>query len=128
MTILLAQTKPGKGVSAFFAPMRRFNPYLVSHVGEKGGIELNGVRIGRLKDKMGTKSLPTAELELRGMGGWLIGEEGKGIQEIATVLTITRIHSSIAALGYLGRGLAVAKTYSLVRETGVTKGMRICQN
>lgn len=125
MTILLAQTKPGKGVSAFFAPMRRFNPALVSHLGKKGGIELNGVRISRLKDKMGTKSLPTAELELRGMRGWLIGEEGRGIQEIATILTITRIHSSIAALGYLGRGLAVAKAYSLAREIGATKGRRI---
>lgn len=125
MTVLLAKTKPDKGVSAFFAPMRRYNSSLVSHTGEKGGTELNGVRISRLKDKMGTKSLPTAELELRGMRGWLIGEEGKGIREIATILTITRIHSCIGALGYLGRGIAVAKAYSLAREIGATKGKRI---
>lgn len=125
MTILLAQTKPGKGVSAFFAPMRRYNPNLVSHLGEKGDMELNGVRISRLKDKMGTKSLPTAELELHDMRGWLIGEEGKGIQEIASILTITRIHSSIGALGYLGRGLAVAKAYAIAREIGATRGKRI---
>lgn len=125
MTILLAQTKPGKGVSAFFAPMRRYNPSLLSPTGERGGTELNGVRISRLKDKMGTKSLPTAELELKDMRGWLIGEEGKGIHEIATILTITRVHSSIGGLGYLGRGLAVAKAYSLVREIGATKGRRV---
>lgn len=125
MTILLAKTRPDNSVSAFFAPMKRYNSSLVSHTGERGGVELNGVKISRLKDKMGTRSLPTAELELRDMRGWLIGEEGKGIQEIATILTITRAHSCIAALGYLGRGLVVAKAYSLAREIGATKGKRI---
>lgn len=125
MTVLLAKTSPDKGVSAFFAPLRRHSLSSVSPTGVRGGTALNGVRILRLKDKMGTKSLPTAELELRDMRGWLIGEEGKGIQEIATILTITRVHSSISALGYLGRGLAVAKAYTLVREIGATKGRRL---
>lgn len=125
MSILLARTTPDKGVSAFFAPMRRYNPSLQSHTGEKGGTELNGVKISRLKDKMGTKSLPTAELELNNMRGWLIGEEGKGIHEIATILNITRVHSSVGALGYLGRGLVVAKAFALAREIGATKGRRV---
>lgn len=133
MTILLAQTAPGgggasdrkSGVSAFFAPMRRFDPVALSPTGARGGTELNGVRISRLKDKMGTKSLPTAELELRGMRGWLLGKEGAGIHEVATILTITRVHSCVGALGYLGRGLAVAKAYSLVREVGATRGRRV---
>lgn len=125
MTVLLARTSPDKGVSAFFAPMRRHTPSSMSPTDVRDGIELNGVRIVRLKEKMGTKSLPTAELELKQMRGWLIGEEGKGIQEIATILNITRIHSSICALGYLGRGLAVAKAYTLVREIGATQGKRI---
>ncbi|ROV92365.1 hypothetical protein VMCG_09108 [Cytospora schulzeri] len=125
MTILLAKTAPDKGVSAFFAPVRRYNPSLMLPTGQRGGVELNGVQIVRLKDKMGTKSLPTAELELDDMRGWLIGQEGKGIQEIATILTITRVHSTVAALGYLGRGLGVAKAYALVREIGATKGRRI---
>ncbi|KAK7739127.1 hypothetical protein SLS53_005763 [Cytospora paraplurivora] len=125
ITILLAKTTLDKGVSAFFAPMRRYNPSLVSPNGQRGGVELNGIKMVRLKDKLGTKSLPTAELELKDMRGWLIGQEGKGIKEIATILTVTRIHSSVAALGYLGRGLGVAKAYALVREIGATKGKRI---
>lgn len=127
MAILLAQTAPGdqKGVSAFLAPMRRHNPAASSPSGARGGAELNGVYISRLKDKMGTRSLPTAELELRGTRGWLVGEEGAGIQEVATILTITRVHSCVGALGYLGRGLAVAKAYSLVREVGATGGRRV---
>jgi alkylation response protein AidB-like acyl-CoA dehydrogenase len=118
MTILLARTTPDKGVSAFFAPMRR------------AGGETNGVRIQRLKDKLGTKPVPTAELELSGMRGWMIGEEGKGIQEIATMLNVTRVHCASGSLGSLGRGLAIARAYALVREVGAGKGVRVplCQS
>ncbi|KAK3944103.1 hypothetical protein QBC46DRAFT_280412 [Diplogelasinospora grovesii] len=123
MAILLARTAPDKGVSAFYAPMRKGTR------GGKGG-ELNGVIIQRLKNKLGTQSLPTAELELKNMRGWLIGEEGKGIQEIATVLNITRVHSAVASMGYLGRGLGIAKAYALVREVGVGRGRRarLCEH
>ena len=125
MTILLAKTSLDKGVSAFFAPMRRYNPSLVSATGQKGGTELNGVTIQRLKSKFGTQSLPTAEFELKGMRGWLIGEEGKGIQEISTILNITRVHTTVSSVGYLGRSLAIAKAFALVREAGVGKGRRL---
>ena len=127
MTILLAKTKPGMGVSAFFAPMRRYNPdLLVSPTGsERGGMELNGVTISRLKKKFGTVGLPTAKLELRGMRGWMIGKEGEGIKEIATILNITRVHTTVSSMGYLGRGIGVAKAYALVREAGVGKGRRL---
>ncbi|OGM48967.1 hypothetical protein ABOM_003203 [Aspergillus bombycis] len=109
MTLLLAQTS--KGLSLFYVPMRRW-------AGHKGKApELNGVRIQRLKNKLGTKSLPTAELELRGVRGWLIGEEGKGVKEIATVLNITRLYTAGGSLGYWGRGLAICRAYSRIRST-----------
>ncbi|KAF2970790.1 hypothetical protein GQX73_g2742 [Xylaria multiplex] len=124
MTILLAQTP--KGLSAFYAPMRRYNPSLVaSATGATGGTELNGVTISRLKNKMGTKPLPTAELQLQGMRGWLIGEEGHGIKEISTILTITRIRSAISALGHVSRGLTIARAFAEVREVGAGRGGRM---
>jgi alkylation response protein AidB-like acyl-CoA dehydrogenase len=124
MAILLARTP--KGLSAFYAPMRRFNPSLATPVsGSKGGMELNGVSIARLKNKMGTKSLPTAELELNGMRAWLIGEEGRGIPEISTILTITRIRTAVGALGYLSRSLAVARAFAKVRQVGEGRGGRV---
>lgn len=128
MTILLARTRPDRGVSAFLVPLRRHNPYLVSAAAAdsaRGGSELNGLSMPRLKSKLGTQSLPTSEMELRGTRGWLIGREGGGIEEIATILTITRIHSAVAALGYIGRGLAVARAYARVREVGAGKGRRM---
>jgi alkylation response protein AidB-like acyl-CoA dehydrogenase len=124
MTILLAKTDPSKGVSAFLAPMRRHNPSLVSPTGSRGGTELNGVTLQRLKHKFGTQSLPTAELELNGMRAWLIGEEGKGIHEISTILNITRVHTTVSSMGYLGRSLAIARSFALVREVGMTRGRR----
>lgn len=129
MTILLARTQPGKGLSAFYAPMRRRRPdsapvTTVVANGNRQTTELNGVRIQRLKDKSGTRPVPTAELELKGMRAWMIGTEGNGIREIATVLAITRVHCSIACLGNTGRALGVAKAYSLKRAISGESGGR----
>lgn len=37
--------------------------------------QLNGVRVHRLKEKYGTKGLPTAELQLDGMEAHLVGPD-----------------------------------------------------
>lgn len=104
MAVLLAQTE--KGLSAFFAPM-----YV-----DQSRRESNGVRIQRLKNKLGSKALPTAELELKNTRARLIGQEGKGIKGIATILNVTRIHTSLSAIGFWGRGLAIARAFAKVRE------------
>lgn len=104
MAILLARTPGSSGLSAFYAPVQ-----LPS--GER-----NGVRIIRLKEKLGTKPVPMAELELRGMRAWLIGKEGEGIREVSTILNITRVHNSVSAASSMRRALAVAKAYSRVRK------------
>lgn len=105
MTMLLAQTP--KGLSAFCVPMRRK---------AGNGSELNGIRIQRLKNKMGTKGLPTAELELKGARGWLVGEEGRGVKEISTILNITRLHTGAGSMSYWSRGLAISRAYTKARK------------
>ncbi|KAJ4327357.1 hypothetical protein N0V84_002258 [Fusarium piperis] len=126
MTVLLARTAKG-GLSTFLAPMRKHDPQATTTTGlpVQDGEALNGVRIQRLKNKSGTQSLPTAELVLEDMRGWLIGQEGRGIHEISTVLTLTRVHSSVAAMSYVGRGLGIARAYARVREIGAGKGARM---
>lgn len=126
MTVLLAQTEKG-GLTTFLAPMRKHDPDAITSTGllRKDGDKLNGVRIQRLKNKFGTQPLPTAELVLEDMRGWMIGQEGRGILEISTVLTLTRVHSSVAAAGYVGRGLGIARAYARVREIGAGKGARV---
>ncbi len=120
MSVLLARTSKG-GLSAFYIPMRR----RVGKSTPSAGIineespprsELNGVRIQRLKNKLGTKSLPTAELELKGARGWLIGTEGQGVKEISAILNITRLSTAAGSVGNWGRGLAICRAYSKVRK------------
>ncbi|EDN07969.1 acyl-CoA dehydrogenase [Histoplasma capsulatum] len=113
MTIMLARTGPDGQISAFYAPLRR---RVVG--GAEDETELNGVRIQRLKNKLGTKALPTAELELKGMRGYLIGKEGDGVREISTILNITRVHNMSGAVGGWGRGLAISRAYAKVRIAG----------
>ncbi len=79
--------------------------------------ERNAIYVRRLKDKLGTRALPTAELELQGAVGHPVGApSGSGVKRMATMLNITRIHNSIGAAGALGRGLAWARAYGRERE------------
>ena len=80
----------------------------------------NGIVVRRLKDKLGTRSLPTAELELDGAVAWPVGDpaEGGGLRRIATMLNLTRIHNALNAAGSLARGLAWARAYAAVRTVG----------
>ena len=117
MTILLARTGPDS-ISAFFAPMRRA---VVSSSAPfaspaASASELNGVTIQRLKNKLGTRPVPTGELVLKDMRAWPVGAEGRGTREIATVLNITRIHTALSSLGLWGRGLAISRAFTKVRK------------
>ncbi len=78
----------------------------------------NQIIVRRLKDKLGTRSLPTAELELEGAIAHPVGDplDGGGVRRIATMLNITRIHNALGAVGALARGLAWARSYARVRE------------
>lgn len=77
---------------------------------------LRGVRIERLKDKLGTKALPTAELTLDGAHAWQVGATGRGVATVATLLNITRLYNSVCAVGSLRRGLDLAWDYARRRQ------------
>ena len=78
----------------------------------------NAIVVRRLKDKLGTRALPTAELELEGALAYPVGDalDGGGVRRVATMLNITRVHNSIGGTGGLARGLAFARAYARVRE------------
>lgn len=78
--------------------------------------ELNKILVHRLKDKLGTKALPTAELSLHGTPARLVGGEGGGVKKIASLFNITRVYNSVCAISHMRRGLALAKDYSQKRE------------
>lgn len=76
----------------------------------------NNVEIVRLKEKLGTRQLPTAELKLNGTLAYLVSEEGKGIKTITQLVNITRIHNAIAAVSSMRRIVNLAKDYATTRE------------
>ena len=108
MALTLARTnsneKGNRGLSMFYVEVRNV----------KG--KLRDIEVHRLKDKLGTKALPTVELTMNGAEGTLIGNLGEGIKTIATVLNITRVYNSICALGHMRRGLQLAFDYAEKRE------------
>jgi alkylation response protein AidB-like acyl-CoA dehydrogenase len=73
---------------------------------------LNDIFVHRLKDKLGTRALPTAELSLQGTPSVRVGEPGKGVKQIATVLNITRLYNASSAVSYMRRGVALAADYA----------------
>ena len=76
---------------------------------------LNGIQVHKLKEKLGTKQLPTAELILQGTEATLIGDPGRGVALISGMLTVTRIHNAIAACSNLRRMTQLARDYATKR-------------
>jgi alkylation response protein AidB-like acyl-CoA dehydrogenase len=108
MAMALARTEgspPGsKGLSLFCAKVHD----------DQGG--LNAIEVHRLKDKLGTRALPTAELSLRGTPAEMVGEPGQGVKKIASMINITRLHNSVCALGATARALDLAMDYAQKRQ------------
>ncbi|XP_077153202.1 acyl-CoA dehydrogenase family member 11-like isoform X2 [Ranitomeya variabilis] len=77
--------------------------------------ELNGIEVQRLKEKLGTRQLPTAELLLDGVKALRISPEGRGVASISNMLTITRIHNTIAAVAGMRRVINLARDYASKR-------------
>ena len=77
---------------------------------------LNGLRVDRLKDKLGTRKVPTAELTLDGTRAALVGEPANGTRAIEPMLSITRTWNSVCAVAFMRRGLALARSYARRRE------------
>ena len=82
-------------------------------------------RIHRLKQKFGTRAVPTAELELSGMQARMLGSPGKGVKTISVVLNITRIYCAFTSAAYMQRGLEMAKAYAKVR---LAQGKPLAEN
>jgi putative acyl-CoA dehydrogenase len=92
--LVLAQA-PG-GLSCFLMP--RFQP----------DGSLNGLRIQRLKDKLGNRSNASAEVELTEAFALRVGAEGRGLRTVLQMVQLTRLDCAIASAGLMRMGLAQA--------------------
>jgi alkylation response protein AidB-like acyl-CoA dehydrogenase len=76
---------------------------------------LRNIQINRLKDKLGTRKVPTAELTLDGTPATLVLGEIDGIRNIAPMLNITRLWNGISAVSLMRRAVALAIDYARKR-------------
>ncbi|HET6291533.1 MAG TPA: acyl-CoA dehydrogenase family protein [Amycolatopsis sp.] len=67
----------------------------------------NGIRLQRLKDKLGNRSNASSEIEYDDAIGWLIGEEGRGVRTIIEMVNNTRLDCAV--------GSAAGMRYGAVR-------------
>ena len=73
------------------------------------------IEVDRLKPKLGTRKLPTAEIRLTGAPAELVGEPRRGVRMIAPMLNITRLWTAVGAISLFRRGLALARDYATRR-------------
>jgi putative acyl-CoA dehydrogenase len=67
-----------------------------------------GFEIQRLKDKLGTRSLASSEVEFRGAPARMLGEEGRGVATIIEMVTHTRLDCVVGSATSMRRGVAEA--------------------
>jgi len=77
---------------------------------------LNDSRFRRLKDKLGTLSVPTGEIEFDGATAYLVGEEERGFRYMTEMLNYERVTNATGAVGMMGRALLEAKVHAADRE------------
>ena len=68
----------------------------------------NSYRILRLKDKLGTRSMASGEIRLEGATAWLVGERGRGFQQMADMVNNSRLSNGVRAAGLMRRALSEA--------------------
>ena len=77
---------------------------------------LQQIEILRLKDKLGTRKLPTAELWLDGAPATPVAGLDRGVAAIAPMLNVTRTWNAVTACSLMRRGIALATSYARKRR------------
>ena len=90
----------GRGLALFYVELRD----------EQGNLQ--NIEVNRLKDKLGTRKVPTAELTLTGTPARLVKEANNGIRNISPMLNVTRLWNCIGAISGMRRGLALARNFA----------------
>ncbi len=68
--------------------------------------------VDRLKDKLGTRKLPTAELTLDGTPAEPVLGLTDGVKNITPMLNVTRVWNAVSAIALMRRALALAGDYA----------------
>jgi len=94
----------GRGLAMFYLELR-----------DQDG-RLQNLHINRLKDKFGTRKLPTAELTLDGVEAIPVAGLDSGVRNITPMLNVTRTWNAVAAVLGMQRAVALTRDYALKRK------------
>lgn len=94
----------GRGLAMFYLELR-----------DQHG-RLQNLHINRLKDKFGTRKLPTAELELDGVAAIPVAGLDNGVRNITPMLNITRTWNAVGAVLGMQRAVALTRDYAHKRK------------
>lgn len=92
--LVLAQAP--KGITCFLMP--RFRP--------DGAV--NGLKLVRLKKKLGNRSNASSEVDFDRAFAWRVGEEGRGIHTIIEMVQLTRLDCAVSSAGLMRHALSQA--------------------
>ncbi|HET6343739.1 MAG TPA: acyl-CoA dehydrogenase family protein, partial [Myxococcota bacterium] len=90
----------GKGLALFLVELRDAEGHL------------QNILVNRLKDKLGTRHLPTAELTLAGTPAHLVTAPQDGVRHMSTMLNVTRTWNAVSSVSGARRALAWARDYA----------------
>lgn len=93
-----------KGLSLFLVPWRR-------EVGRT-----NHIQVRRLKDKLGVRAVPSAEIVFEGSEAYLVGNPKQGFYYMMEALNLSRVCNAIASLGIMKRALKESIEYASWRD------------
>lgn len=96
----------GEGIGLFLVPARR-----------DGEEVRNGHTVDRLKEKLGTRELATAEVTFDGAVAWPVGPLERGLPNLVRhVLVPSRFGCVISSAGFLRRAQRIVEAYTEFRE------------
>ncbi|MDG6106550.1 acyl-CoA dehydrogenase family protein [Dactylosporangium aurantiacum] len=96
---------------------RNLAPFLVPRYTTDGVTPAPGLQVLRLKDKLGTRAVPTGEVRLDDVPAIPIGDPAvPGLARMMTLVVVTRLHNAAAAAGGMRRGLEYALSHATNRQ------------
>ena len=76
----------------------------------------NRAKVRRLKDKLGVRAVPSAEVEFDQAKGYLVGDPTQGFKYMMEALNLSRVCNAVASLGIMRRGYVEARDYAFERN------------
>lgn len=74
------------------------------------------IRIYRLKDKLGVRSMPTGEVTFENTEAFLIAGENEGFKQMAEMLNLSRLYNAVASVAGMRRAVLEALKYGAARK------------